>query len=303
MTRRQASRGAVPPCGDAGITLQALQRLCPGFVADGPAIRTETSLLIPGRIGARPVIAKHPIDQRAFWLQRCRHEIAVYQGLGNAGPLPVRFPELIAADPQAYLLIITRLPGKTIAPERYPARRPSPRKVELLLAALARLHAWRPGRRAALPCDDGYPAQCAGLNTIFSTAVLTRIQQLHADAVPYLGVQVTHGDPNPGNALLADHDVALIDLEVMAWRLPWFDHAMLWVLLGDHPATRAQLLAHVSCDPWQQVAFWLAAALICGREITSHQRHAPTPRHRTRLPRLRSDLETCLGKILHTPTR
>lgn len=289
----------IPRPAEEGAARAALHRLCPGFAADGPATRTETSLLLPGRIGGQPVIAKHPVDRRPFWLQRSRHEIAIYQRLAMTTPASPRFPDLVAADPTAHLLVITRLLGDPLGPDRYPTGAPSRRELDMLLAALARLHTWQPPADLALPDDHDYPAQYARMQDVFRSADLAAVHRLHTHAHTHTGLQVTHGDAHLGNALLLPGgDVALIDLEVTAVRLPGFDHAMLWVLVGDHPEARSHVLDKAPGGTWEHtVAFWLAAALIAARETISHRRHAPTWRHRRRLHRLQDDLLRCLHRL------
>jgi hypothetical protein len=122
----------------------AVAALCPGFRAHGPTVRTETSLLIPGVFTHRRVIAKYPLDRRAFWLARARHEITVYRALPALAPLPVSMPELVAADPAHHLLVIADLAGLPVHPHRYP-RAPIPAgQLNAVLDLLGRLHAWRP---------------------------------------------------------------------------------------------------------------------------------------------------------------
>lgn len=298
MTGQWTPGSPIPRPAEEGAARAALHRLCPGFAADGPATRTETSLLLPGRIDGTPVIAKHPIDRRQFWLQRSRHEITIYRHLRHAGPARVRFPRLVAADPAAYLLVITRLPGEPIGPDRYPTRPPSHRNLDMLLAVLNRLHAWHPPDDLPLPRDHDYPTQYARLRGLFGPRDLAAVQRVYTNASAHLGRLVTHGDAHLGNALaLPGGDIALIDLEVTAVRLPWFDHAMLWVLLGDHPRTRNHILDQTSPGTWDRAAFWLAATLICGRELISHRRHAPTGGHQRRLGRLETDLRRCLHQL------
>ncbi|MEU4231103.1 phosphotransferase [Nonomuraea sp. NPDC026600] len=294
MTTPPATVPATVPaaCEEAALR-QRLHRLCPGVIGEEPAIRTETSLLLPGRLGARPVIAKQPTDRRPFWVQRCLHEIAVYRALEAAGPPPVPLPELVAADPETPIVVVTRLPGDALGPDRYPATPPPPERVDLLLACLARMHAWRP-TGGIFPVDDDYPAQYARLGPLFTPDDLACVARLHHQVTHRLTLRIAHGDAHLGNALLHDDAVALIDLEFTAWRPPGFDQAKLWVLLGDHPQAQARLRDVIPADPWHQAAFWLAAALICGRELRSHQRMAA---RQQRLARLAADLHVSLHAL------
>lgn len=281
----------------------AIGTLVPGFVATDPPRRTETSLLIPGDLRGLPVIAKHPIDRRPFWLQRCRHEITVYRALHTAGQPPVPVPHLVAADPAALLLVLTRLPGQPLGPDRYPTQRLRTRQTTLLLDTLDALHHWaRPPRSppGPFPADDDYPAQLAAIRpNLTPVADQRRFTQLHTAIASRTGIRLEHGDAHPANTICTPDGLALIDLEATALRPPGFDLAMLWVLLGPDPATRRLITHRIGPDPPAQAAFWLAVALVLARETASHHRHAPTVRHRARLPRLRADQTTARHAITH----
>ena len=121
-----------------------------------PQIRTKTSLLLPGRIAGVPVLAKHPVDPRPFWQNRCRHEITVYQALARAGSVPVLTPAGDRHRPGYPVLVITRLSGRPLHPRRYPSGPVAPSTLTKMLETLQVLHSWRPS--PAFPDDSDYPA-------------------------------------------------------------------------------------------------------------------------------------------------
>lgn len=92
--------------------------------------------------------------------------------------------------------------------------------------------------------------------------------------------------------------LALIDLEFTAWRLPGHDLAVLWILLGDAPGARHQLLQHRINDTIDhRAAFWCSALLVCLREIASHQRAPTHLRNHPRLSRPHRDLTNIHNQI------
>lgn len=281
---------------NAGQMLAAVRQACPSFTPDGHPIRTGTSLLLPGRIAGLPVLAKHPVDPRPFWQDRCRHEIKVYQALTSAGPVPVLTPALVAADPGYPLLVTTRLPGRPLHPDRYPSRPVPAPTLSRMLGALDELHRWRPP--AAFPDDSDYRAQFAGLGgELIPPADLERITWLCDTAMP--PAQLEHGDAHLGNALGAPAGVALVDLECTAWRPAGYDLAKLWVFLACSPGSRTAIVPAVTSQPTRLAGFWVAVALVAAREITSHRRHPSLPAAPRRLRQLHADLREALTRIRH----
>jgi len=269
-----------------------LRQLCPGFVPAGAAICTETSTLIPGRVGATAALAKQPIDPRPFWQARARHEIAAYSVLAAAGRPPVPLPRLIAADPGHPLLIMTSIPGTPLGPDRYPAPGFPSAYLDQLLATLDALHHWHVPALRRIPPDTDYAAQYAALpEDLFSPGERARLAATASELTQTLGTQLEHGDAHPANTVASPRaPLALIDLEFLAPRLPGYDLAMLWNVVGTVPALRCRIVARAGPAPQMLTAFWLNTILVLGREILSHQRNAPTPPHHARLARQLRDL-------------
>ena len=283
-------------CGDTSQMLDALRQVCPGFTVDGPPIRTGTSLLLPGRTAGNPVLAKHPVDPRAFWQDRCRLEITVYQALAREAPGPVLTPALITADPGYPLLVITRLPGRPLHPDRYPAGPVPAGVLNRMLDALDALHRWTPS--PAFPDDSNYHSQFAGYGgDPIPAPDLGRIARLCDTAMPT--VQPEHGDAHLANALDTPDGTALVDLESTAWRPAGYDLAKLWVFLAASPRSRTAIMAAASGQPRLLTGFWVAAALVTAREITSHQLHPGLPAAPRRLCQLHADLREALTRIRH----
>ncbi len=281
-------------CSGTGQMLDALRQVCPGFTSDGRPIRTETSLLLPGRVTGVPVMAKHPVDPRPFWQNRCRHEIAVYQALARAASVPVLTPALVTADPGYPVLVITRLSGQPLHSRRYPSSPVSAGTLTGMLETLEVLHGWQPS--PAFPDDSDYRAQFAGFGgELIPPADLKRITWLCGTVMPPL--QLEHGDAHLRNALTTPAGVALVDLECTAWRPAGYDLAKLWVFLAASPYSRAVIGSAASRQPHRLAGFWVAVALVAAREITSHRRHPGLPAAAGRLRQLHADLREALTSI------
>ncbi|MEV4416192.1 HAD-IA family hydrolase [Catellatospora sp. NPDC049609] len=248
----------------------AIARICPRFRPTGPVRHSDTSALWPGRVGGVPVMAKRPTDLRPFWLDRCRHEITVYQAM-QADPPAVRTPELVAADPDEPLVIVTMLDGRPLHPLRYQSGTVSARDIDTLLDLLSALHAWRPD---GVPRDDDYPAQLRRLdNPVLRERHLRMLAELLERAAPPL--QVEHGDAHLANALTGRGGPALIDFEFTAWRPAGYDLAKVWLFIGP-AADRRRVLARLGDDLGLHAGFWISAVIALSREIIS-QRRPPTP--------------------------
>jgi hypothetical protein len=270
-----------------------LRQLCPQFTPSGPYSCTETSIIVPGRVAGAGVVAKHPIDTRPFWQARARHEITAYTVLASAGQPPVPLPRMLLADPELPLIVLTMMPGTPLGPDRYPAGLLPPAHLDWLLDATGLLHHWHHPALRAIPADTDHATQFQALPAdLFSPGEPGTLAAEAARLTSQLGTQLEHGDAHPGNVLVQPGTpLALIDLELLAHRLPGYDLAVLWTITGPSPDLRSRITARTGPGPQRQAAFWLNVILTTGREILSHRRNAPTVRHRDRLARLLADLE------------
>lgn len=270
-----------------------LHQLSPQFTPSGPFSCTETSIIVPGRVADAGVIAKHPIDTRPFWQARARHEITAYTVIADAGDPPVPLPRMLLADTALPLIVLTMMPGSPLGPDRYPVNPLPTAHLDWLLNATGLLHDWHHPALRSIPADTDYPAQFKALpHDLFSPGELSALAAEAARLTSRIGTQLEHGDAHPGNALVQPGtSLALIDLELLAHRLPGYDLAVLWTITGPSPDHRSRITARTGPGPLRQAAFWLNVILVAGREILSHRRNAPTALHRDRLARLTADLE------------
>lgn len=270
-----------------------LHQLCPQFAPSGPFSCTETSIIVPGRVAGAGVIAKHPIDTRPFWQARARHEITVYTALADAGQSPVPLPRMLLGDLVLPLILLTMMPGSPLGPDRYPVSPLPLAHLDWLLDATGLLHSWHDPALHAIPADTGYAAQFQALPAdLFSPGEPAMLAAEAARLISRIGTQLEHGDAHPGNALvLPGMPLTLIDLELLAHRLPGYDLAVLWTLAGPSLELRSRITARTGPGLQRQAGFWLNVILVTGREILSHRRNAPTARHRDRLGRLLADLQ------------
>ena len=270
-----------------------LHQLCPQFTPSGPFSCTETSIIVPGRVAGAGVVAKHPIDTRPFWQARTRHEITAYTVIAGAGEPPVPLPRMLLADPALPLIVLTMMPGSPLGPDRYPVGPLPPAHLDWLLDATGFLHDWHHPALRAIPADTDYSAQFQALPPdLFSPGELSALAAEAARLTSRTGTQLEHGDAHPGNAMVQPGTpLALIDLELLAHRMPGYDLAVLHTITGPSPELRARVTARTGPGPQLQAAFWLNVILVAGREVLSHRRNAPTALHRDRLARLLTDLE------------
>ncbi|MBO0806074.1 MAG: aminoglycoside phosphotransferase family protein, partial [Nocardiopsaceae bacterium] len=227
-----------------------------------------------------------------------RHEITAYTAIASAGDPPVPLPRMLFADPALPLIVLTMMPGSPLGPDRYPVSPLPPAHLDWLLDAAGLLHGWHHPALRAISADTDYDAQFQALPAdLFSPGEPGALAAEADRLTRRIGTQLEHGDAHPGNAMvLPGAPLALIDLELLAHRLPGYDLAVLWTITGPDPALRSRIIDRIG--PGQrQAAFWLNAILVTGREILSHRRNAPTPMHHTRLARLLTDLQHARAHI------
>ena len=78
-------------------------------------------MLLAGVLDSTDVVAKLLVNADAFWHGKFAAEISTYRAFTLAPP-PVPAPRLLAADPDAGVLVTTRCAGAPVARDRYPTR-------------------------------------------------------------------------------------------------------------------------------------------------------------------------------------
>jgi Phosphotransferase enzyme family len=201
---------------------------------------------------------------------------------------PVPAPRLLAADPDAGVLVVTRVPGVPVSADRYPGPLPGPTAAMVLQTAAA-LASWRPPAGLFAPVFD-YPDrfsryQRLGLLADDDVAALTTLSAVAG------AQQVAHGDLLPANILRqpagdpaeAATVTGVLDWEFTGLFLPAFDLALLWVALAATPEARPRIEAAVGVDPDQLAGFWVNVAMVATRELRTHAELPPGPLRETRL--------------------
>lgn len=285
---RQAHRSGPPassdrldlsgPQGDRLRTvLASVLRICPDFQPVRLLRRSGRSVLLAGTAGRGNVVAKCLLDRSPAWTERFRHEIAVYRTFVRHRP-PVRVPRLVAADPEACVLITERMPGRPAALQRHPFEAPARGDLRAVLASVCRLNLWEPATGAfERPLD--YPQRLArhhelGLLTDRDLSDLQTL--LHGAAHPSgrhgPAWQFCHGDALLSNMLLPPAGPVLVDWEHAGWYLPGYDLATLWLVLGEEPAARRHIsqLAQAA-GPAARDAFLVNLMLVLTREIRTYE--------------------------------
>ncbi len=210
---------------------------------------------------------------------------------------------MLLCDPALPLIVLTMMPGSPLGPDRYPVSPLPAAHLDWLLDVTGLLHDWHHPALSAIPADTDYAAQFRALPAdLFRPGELSTLAAEAARLASRIGTQLEHGDAHPGNTLIQPGSpLALIDLELLAPRLPGYDLAVLWTITGPSPRLRARITARTGPDPQRQAAFWLNVILATTREILSHRRNAPTALHRDRLARLLTDLEQARARRALAP--
>jgi Phosphotransferase enzyme family len=251
--------------------IASVQRICPDFAPAFLLRRNRRGVLLAGTSGRVPIVAKCLLEPTPGWVRRQRQEIAAYRAFVRHRP-PVRVPRLVAADPENGVLILERMPGRTVALQRHPVD-PLPRPdVRAALAAVCRVNLWRPPPRVF-----GAPIDYAGrIARYHESGLLTDrdmgdLQQLLRGLSRTPG-QFCHGDALLSNVLLCPSGPALLDWECAGWYLPGYDLAVLWTVLGDDPAARRQISQLAQAPgPAARDAFLVNLMLVVTREIRTYE--------------------------------
>ncbi len=282
-------------------------RRCPRFVPHEVLAHTDKSLLRTGVYAGEAAVAKLLTDTAPSWRTRFTAEVRTYQ-VFVAHPPPVRVPRLLAADAEVGMLMLEQVSGAPANNERHPAT-PLARPVAAVMAATSgALAAWEPPAGAFSPVFD-YPQRFSrygphgyGLLTPVDVERLTALYGELTDAGK-TAWEFAHGDTLSSNFLLTDDGCELIDWEFAGLYLPGFDRAMLWILLHNDPATRAQLLLPAVTGGWhRQAAWWVNATAAVAREIRMHQGLPATSQRAHRPAALTEDMATVrtqLARLAH----
>jgi len=249
----------------------AVQRICPEFTPVQLLRRGGRTALLIGTSGRAPAVAKCLLDQSPAWAERFRHEIAAYRTFVRHRP-PVRVPRLIAADPDSCVLVMERMPGRVVSPQRHPAQAPTRGDVRAALQAYSRIALWRPPA-GVFDAPIDYPSRISryhelGLLTDRDMGDLQKL--LHGLA--HVQGQFCHGDALLSNVLLSPAGPSLVDWEHAGWYLPGYDLAVLWSVLGDDPAARRQISQQAqAAGPAARDAFLVNLMLVLTREIRTYE--------------------------------
>ncbi|MER6915083.1 aminoglycoside phosphotransferase family protein [Streptomyces sp. NPDC000594] len=258
------------------MAVASVHRICPEFHPVQVLRRSGRSVLIVGTTGRTTAVAKCLLDRSSVWVERFRHEIAVYRTFVRQRP-PVRAPRLIAADPENCTLVIERMPGRPAALSRHPAEAPPRADSTAVLAAITRLNSWRPpGEMFDRPLD--YASRITryhelGLFTDRDLGDLQKLLHGLAQSGGRQGIgQFCHGDALLSNVLLSPAGPVLVDWEHAGWYLPGYDLATLWTVLGDAPAARRRVSqAAQLAGPDARDAFLVNLMLVLTREIRTYE--------------------------------
>jgi hypothetical protein len=181
-------------------------------------------------------------------------------------------PRLIAADPESCVLVMERMPGRVVSPQRHPSQPPTRGDVRAALLAYSRINMWRPPA-GAFDAPIDYPSRIGryhelGLLTDRDMGDLHKLLHglVHAQG------QFCHGDALLSNVLLSPAGPSLVDWEHAGWYLPGYDLAVLWSVLSDDPAARRQISQQAQAQgPVARDAFLVNLMLVLTREIRTYE--------------------------------
>ncbi|MEV0732174.1 phosphotransferase [Polymorphospora sp. NPDC050346] len=174
--------------------------LCPGLRVDTVLHRTDKAVLLAGTLDGLDVVAKLLIDTDPFWQAKFTAEIDTYRAFEVAPP-PVPAPRLLAADPDAGVLVSTRLPGVPAARDRYPTAL-SPDDVRVMLQAARDLRGWS-APDDLFPAVWDYPHRFGRYRTEHGLLDARDEAALNALAAAAGPMRLAHGDLLPANVLRA----------------------------------------------------------------------------------------------------
>jgi len=270
--------------------------LCPGLRVDAVLHRTDKAVLLTGVLDDIEVVAKLLIDAGPFWQTKFAAEIDTYRAFAVAAP-PVPVPRLLAADPEAGVLVVTRLLGEPVARDRYPSTL-HPDDVRVMLQTARDLQRWSAPDDVFATVWD-YPHRFGRYRTEYGLLDARDEAALNTLAAAAGPMRLAHGDLLPANVLRAPGRVltGVLDWEFTGRFLPGLDAALLWLVLGQLPAAR-QEAEHLAGDSvLQQAGFWANVATLCVRELRTHGELPDGPLRAARLPYLRATWDTVQGRV------
>ncbi|WP_037914893.1 aminoglycoside phosphotransferase family protein [Actinacidiphila yeochonensis] len=260
-----------PQAAQLRTAVAAVQRICPDFAPAQLLRRGGRTALLIGTSGRSPAVAKCLLDHSPAWTERFRREIAAYRTFVRQRP-PVRVPRLIAADPDSCVLVMERMPGRVVTPQRHPLQAPTRSDVRTALSAYSRINAWRPPAGVfEAPID--YPERISRYHELGLLTDRDR-DDLHKllRGLSHIQGQFCHGDALLSNVLLSPAGPSLVDWEHAGWYLPGYDLAVLWSVLGDDPTSRRQISQQAqSIGPDARYAFLVNLMLVLTREIRTYE--------------------------------
>ncbi len=203
--------------------------VCPGFAPGEVVYRSRTSLVVGGTLDGVEALAK---VRTPDWRRQCLREIDTYD-LFDAVPPPVPVPRRFASDKERAVLVMERLAGEVLAPDRFPVTPVSPKDLAGVLAAVERLRHWRPAPAEGWSVDyrgmlDGVRAQ--GVFDDEHWTSLLRLLELSGPPREF-----GHGDLVLANVVRSRGREVLIDWASSALYLPCLDLASSGCCSGTCP--------------------------------------------------------------------
>lgn len=252
---------------------------------------TDKAVLLGGVLEGAAVVAKLLVSEDLFWRCKFTAEIGTYRAFELAPP-PVPVPRLLAADPDAGVLVMPRLLGQPVSKDRYP-KTLGRYDVEVMWDVARALHGWSAPDDVFTPVWD-YRQRFHRYRTEYGLLDERDEAALNVLAAAAGPMRPAHGDLLPANVLRAPGGAltGVLDWEFSGWYLPGLDAALLWLVLGRLPSARhhAEKLAGASVA--ERAGFWANVATLCVRELRSHGEWPDDPVCAARLPYLRATWRT-----------
>jgi hypothetical protein len=272
-------------------------RACaPDLDLDGVVHRTDKAVLLAGTLNGSAVVVKLLVGDDPFWRAKFTAEIDTYRAFELAPP-PVPAPRLLAADPDAGVLVATRLVGAPVSRDRYP-KLLHPGDVRVMVDAARALQAWSAPDGVFATVWD-YPHRFRRYRTEYGLLDDRDEAVLNALTAVAGPMRLAHGDLLPANVLQLPGGVliGMLDWEFTGRFLPGLDAALLWIVLGQLPGARhnAEQLAGTTVP--ERAGFWANIATLCVRELRTHGELPDGPLRATRLAYLQPTWDTVRTRV------